>query len=257
MDRLRGKAVIVTGGASGIGRATALLFAAEGARVGILDRDGPRAVEVIREIEAAGAKGYAHEVDLADGQKTEAAVTQISASIGGADILVNNAATYSLCTLDRMTRREWQNIIDTNLTAYFVCARTVAAEMRKRSGGSIVNISSIHRLISVPGAGAYAAAKAGVTQLTRNLAMELAPHNILVNSISPGFVRTRMTIVDGVDVTITETFRKTFVESGRLPLGRPGQPEEVAAAALFLAARECGYMTGADLVVDGGLTLTV
>jgi NAD(P)-dependent dehydrogenase (short-subunit alcohol dehydrogenase family) len=257
MGRLRGKAAIITGGASGIGRAMALLFAAEGARVGILDREGPRAAEVVREIEAAGTKGYAHEVDLADSQKTEDAVTQVSVSLGGVDILVNNAATYSSCTLDRMARQEWQNILDTNLTAYFVCARKAAVEMYKRGGGSIVNIASIHRLISVPGAGAYAVAKAGVTQLTRSLAMELAPHNILVNSISPGFILTRMSIVDGVDVTTTENFRKTFVESGRLPLGRPGQPDEVAAAALFLAARECGYMTGADLVVDGGLTLTV
>jgi NAD(P)-dependent dehydrogenase (short-subunit alcohol dehydrogenase family) len=156
-----------------------------------------------------------------------------------------------------MTEDEWRKILDTNLTAYFVGARAAAREMRKVGGGSVVNTCSVHRLISEPNSGAYAASKGGVAQLTRNLAIELAPDDIVVNSISPGFIRTPMSIVNGVDETTTERFRNYYVDSGRIPLRRAGLPEEIAAAALFLASRECGYLTGADLVVDGGLTITL
>jgi NAD(P)-dependent dehydrogenase (short-subunit alcohol dehydrogenase family) len=128
--------------------------------------------------------------------------------------------------------------------------------MRKQ-GGSIVNICSVHRVITEPNSGAYAASKGGVAQLTRNLAIEFAPDNIVVNSISPGFIRTPMSIVNGVDETTTPNFVNAYVKSGRIPLRRAGLPEEVAAAALFLASRECTYLTGADLVVDGGLTITL
>jgi 3-oxoacyl-[acyl-carrier protein] reductase len=129
--------------------------------------------------------------------------------------------------------------------------------MRRRGGGSIVNICSVHRLISEPNSGAYAASKGGVAQLTRNLAIEFAPHNIVVNSISPGFIRTAMSVVNGVDETTTQHFTDYYVRFGRIPLRRAGLPEEIAAAALFLASRECGYLTGADLIVDGGLTITL
>ena len=112
-------------------------------------------------------------------------------------------------------------------------------------------------MISEPNSGAYAASKGGVAQLTRNLAIELAPDNIAVNSISPGFIRTRMSVADGIDFATTERFNVYYSQSGRIPLRRYGLPEEVAAAALFLASRECGYTTGADLVVDGGLTTTL
>ena len=134
---------------------------------------------------------------------------------------------------------------------------TEGASVAIFGGGSIVNIYSVHRPISEPGSGAYAASNGGVAQLTRNLAIELAESNIVVNSISPGFIRTRMSIVNGVDETTTPHFADYYVNSGRIPLRRAGLPEEVAAAALFLASRECGYLTGADLVVDGGLTVTL
>lgn len=256
MGRLAGKAAIVTGAASGIGRATAQLFAREGARVAILDRSGAAARETADDLRQTGADALAWEIDLAQGSAAEATIAAVAERMGSIDILVNNAATYVLRDFYRMTREEWQTVLDTNLTAYFLCARAAAREMRKH-GGSIVNVCSVHRIISEPNSGAYAASKGGVAQLTRNLAIEFAPDNIVVNSISPGFIRTPMSIVNGVDETTTPSFLNYYVKSGRIPLRRAGLPEEVAAAALFLASRECGYLTGADLVVDGGLTITL
>ena len=256
MGRLAGKVAIVTGAASGIGRATAKLFAREGARVAILDRNGAATRETAGDLGRAGADAQAWEIDLAQGAVAEATIAAVAERMGSIDILVNNAATYVLRNFYQMTREEWQTVLDTNLTAYFLCARAAALEMRKH-GGSIVNVGSVHRIITEPNSGAYAASKGGVAQLTRNLAIEFAPDNIVVNSISPGFIRTPMSIVDGVDETTTPNFMNHYVKSGRIPLRRAGLPEEVAEAALFLASRECGYLTGADLVVDGGLTITL
>ena len=256
MGRLTEKVAIVTGAASGIGRATARLFAAEGAHVAILDRNGVAAEETAQGLVRAGQRAQAWVVDLSAGQAAEAAIAKVVQQMGRIDVLVNNAATYVLRSFYDMTREEWQKVLDTNLTAYFLCARAAAREMRKQ-GGSIVNISSVHRMISEPNSGAYAASKGGVGQLTRNLAIEFAPRNIVVNSISPGFIRTPMSVVNGVDETTTPDFVNTYVKTGRIPLGRAGLPEEIAAAALFLASRECSYLTGADLVVDGGLTITL
>lgn len=257
MGRLSGRDAIITGAGSGIGRFSAQLFAAEGARVVVLDRNGNAAHDVEQELRQKGAEAIALRVDLSDWAASEVAVAEAGKKLGGLDILMNNAATYGLSNFDQTSREEWHRVLDTNLTAYAVCARVAAREMRKRGGGSIVNISSVHRLISEPNSGAYAASKGGVAQLTRNLAIELAPDNIVVNSISPGFIRTAMSVVNGVDQTTTEHFMNYYVQFGRIPLRRAGLPEEIAAAALFLASRECGYLTGADLVVDGGLTITL
>lgn len=257
MNRLAGRVAAITGAASGIGRATAELFAAEGACVAILDRNDPGGREVASALRSAGHDARSWDVDLADGGKTEETVAQAAAHFGRLDILVNNAATYVPSSVEDISRDEWQMVVDVNLTAYFLTARVAAGAMRREGGGSIVNIGSVHRIISEPNTSAYAAAKGGVAQLTRNLAIEFAPHNIVVNSISPGFIRTPMSFVNGVDETTTEHFMNYYVKFGRIPLRRAGLPEEVAAAALFLAARECSYLTGADLVVDGGLTITL
>jgi 3-oxoacyl-[acyl-carrier protein] reductase len=256
MGRLAQKVAIVTGAASGIGRATANLFAVEGARVAILDLNGAAADKATRDLRGSGADAQAWEVDLSKGAAAEATIAEVARKMGKLDVLVNNAATYVLRNFYEMTREEWQRVLDTNLTAYFLSARAAAREMRKQ-GGSIVNICSVHRMISEARSGAYAASKGGVAQLTRNLAIEFAPDNIVVNSISPGFIRTPMSIVNGVDETTTPNFINSYLQSRRIPLGRAGLPEEVAAAALFLASRECAYLTGADVVVDGGLTITL
>jgi len=257
MPRLSRKDAIITGGGSGIGHAAARLFAIEGASVAILDCDRASADEVVESLRESSFEAHAWLVDVSDGAKLEAAVADAARTFGRLDILVNNAATYVRKAFEALTRDQRWKVLDTNLTPYFLCARPAAREMRKAGPGSIGNICSVHRLISEPGSGAYAASKGGVAQLTRNLAIELAESNIVVNSVSPGFIRTRMSIVNGVDETTTPHFADYYVNSGRIPLRRAGLPEEIAAAALFLASRECGYLTGADLVVDGGLTVTL
>lgn len=255
-SRLAGKVALITGAASGIGRATARLFAVEGASVGILDKNGPGLREIEQEVRRGGHQALAIELDLAATEQIEGVIEQAVARLGKLDVLVNNAATYVAQDFFEMTKDQWQKVLDVNLTAYFLGARSAARHMRA-AGGSIVNIASVHHLISEPRSGAYAASKGGVAQLTRNLAIEFAAYGIAVNSISPGFIRTAMSVVDGVDETTTENFRRLYIDSRRIPLGRAGQPEEIAAAALFLATRECGYLTGADLIVDGGLTITL
>jgi len=257
MGRLTGKVAIVTGAGSGIGRATSKLFAVEGARIAVLDRNGESALKTVQEIRGTGGEAHPWTIDLSEVEAIDAVIANTAELMGRIDILVNNAATYVLRDFDQVTYEEWLKVLNTNLTAYFLCARGAARSMRKVNGGSIVNICSVHRMISEPQTGAYAASKGGVAQLTRNLAIELAPDNIVVNSISPGFIRTAMSIVNGVDETASENFKNLYAQTGRIPLRRAGLPEEVAAAALFLAARECGYITGADMVVDGGLTITL
>jgi NAD(P)-dependent dehydrogenase (short-subunit alcohol dehydrogenase family) len=257
MGRLAGKVAVITGAGSGIGREMAALFAREGAVVCLLDCDGIAIRNYAEELTSQGCHARGWEVDVSDGETLEEIIAHAAGELGRLDILVNNAATYVPKLLDELTREEWWHVLDTNLTAYFLAGRAAAREMRKGTGGSIVNICSVHRLISEPNSSAYAASKGGVAQLTRNMAIEFAPFNIVVNSISPGFIRTRMSIVNGVDETQTDQFRSCFVESGRIPLRRAGLPVEIAGAALFFASGECGYVTGADLVVDGGLTITL
>lgn len=255
MARLAGRAAVITGAGSGIGRATARLFAAEGARVAIVDRDSQATREVERELQPEGAVAWV--ADVSEAAQIEEVISAAARKFGRLDVLVNNAATYIPKSFDELSLQEWHQVLEVNLTAYFIGSRIAAREMRRQGGGSIVNVCSVHRMISEPNSGAYAASKGGVAQLTRNLAIELAKDNIAVNSISPGFIRTRMSIVNGVDETTTPQFLSFYVNSGRIPLRRAGLAEEIAAAALFFASRECAYVTGADLVVDGGLTITL
>jgi glucose 1-dehydrogenase len=257
MKRLEGKSAVVTGGGSGIGRATAALFAAEGAAVAVLDRNGEAAQVAAQQFEQGGARTVAIQVDLGNAAAAEEAIGDAGRKLNGLDILVNNAATYVPKDFLSLEMEDWQRVLDVNLTAYFICARRAVREMRERGGGSIVNIASVHSRISESRSGAYAVSKGAVAQLTRNMAIEFAPFNVVVNAISPGFIRTAMSIVDGMDETTTDQFKSQYVASGRILAGRAGLPQEIAAAVLFFAGRECGYVTGADLVVDGGLTITL
>lgn len=257
MSEMTGKVALITGAASGIGRATGELFAARGLRIAAVDRQLQALEEVTSSIRASGGDAVPFVFDLAQVDRIDALVAEVAAKMGRLDVLVNDAATYVAQAFASLTLEDWRRVLDVNLTAYFVAARAAAGEMRRTGGGSIVNIGSVHRLISEPKSGAYAASKGAVAQLTRNLAIELAPDNIAVNSISPGFIRTAMSVVNGVDETTTEQFKSFYVNSGRIPLRRAGSAAEVAEAVWFFAARLSTYVTGADLVVDGGLTITL
>jgi NAD(P)-dependent dehydrogenase (short-subunit alcohol dehydrogenase family) len=256
--KLKDRIAIITGAGTGIGKAMSTLFCREGAAVVLAGVAGTPLTAVASELTKAGGQAIAVSCDVGRANDVEQVVGETVAHFGGLDILINNAAISISKKLMELTPEDWDRVLNANLTGQFLMARAAASEMRKRSGGSIVNISSVQEKISEPQSLAYAASKGGVAQLTRSLAIELGPFNIAVNAISPGFVaNTQLSLVDGVDETTTEKFKTFYINSGRIPLSRAGTADDVAAAALFFAARECTYITGANLVVDGGLTLTL
>jgi len=254
--KLAGQVALVTGGAKGIGRATAGLFAAEGADVAIVDKDESAGELARKELNVGDTRCLFFGEDVSRFGEVGRIVERAGSELGRIDILVNNAATYLYAESGEID--DWQRLLDVNLTAYWAFA-AAAAELMKRQnqGGAIVNVCSVHRLVSDSQSAAYAVTKAGVYQLTRSMAMSLAPHEIQVNSVSPGFIRTDMAIVNGVDETTTTEFEQNYLNNRRIPLNRVGFPDEIANAILFLASRDCRYITGSDIIVDGGLTLTL
>ena len=254
--RLAGRVALITGGAQGIGRATAVRFAREGADVAIVDRDETRGERTREQLHGGQNRCLFFRRDVSDFEEINGIVDRTLVELGRIDILVNNAATYLYEESGDLD--DWQKLLDVNLTAYWAFASAAAETMKGQiEGGAIVNVCSVHHLISDSISTAYAVSKAGVYQLTRSLAMTLAPHGIQVNSVSPGFIRTAMAVVNGVDETTTTEFEQGYLKNRRIPLGRVGFPDEIASAILYLASRECRYITGADIVVDGGLTLTL
>ena len=236
-DRLRGKAALVTGAGSGIGRAIALRFAAEGARVVVSDIDDAAAAAVTAEI---GAAARADHCDTSVEAQVQAAVEATVVAFGTIDVLVNNAGIAAA--------EDWQKTIAVNLSGVYYGLKHGGAAMAERGGGSIINLSSVLGLVSIPGAGAYTASKHGVVGLTRQWATDLAPRGVRVNCINPGWIETNMT----APIVAVEQFR-TMIEQ-QTPMGRWGKPEEVAAVAVFLASDEASFVTGAAYVVDGGFT---
>jgi 3-oxoacyl-[acyl-carrier protein] reductase len=248
--RLAGKRVIVTGGGSGIGRASAVRFASEGAAVAVFDRDGASAEETRRAIEG---QALAFEVDVTDGPAMQNAMSEVAAAFDGIDVYFNNAGIPQSATpLEETTRTEWDRIMAVNLTAVFTGAQVVAPLVRASGGGAIVVTSSIAATRPRPGIASYVASKAGVNGLVRALALELAPDGIRVNAIAPVAVRTPMLQQFGFAETEEATIER--VEQ-TIPLGRLVEPEDIAAAALFLASDEARCITGITLNVDGGRDL--
>jgi NAD(P)-dependent dehydrogenase (short-subunit alcohol dehydrogenase family) len=254
---LDGKVALITGAGQGIGRATALAFAREGAALALLDRE-PGAVEALAAEIAGGGQALAVGADIAEPAQVEEAVARTVAHFGRLDILVNNAAIAAAGDFVDGPYDAWDRVVRVNLYGAIHCARAAARAMIAHgNGGRIVNISSIHSYRAEAGATSYDVSKGGVDQLTRTLAVELAPHGIRVNGVAPGFIRTTMSVgPDGVSEHDTDWFREIYVGRRKIPLARGGQPEEVAAAVLFLASEESSYITGAVLPVDGGLSVT-
>jgi NAD(P)-dependent dehydrogenase (short-subunit alcohol dehydrogenase family) len=242
-------AAIVTGSDSGIGRAVAVALAGGGLDVGVTyHRDADGARQTAREVEEQGRKAAVRQLDLSDLPTAAVAVDELADELGGVNVLVNNAGTGSRERVLDMDYDTWRNVLDVDLDGAFLCTQRAARRMvDAQHGGRIINITSVHEHAPRVGAAPYCAAKAGLGMLTKVLALELGEHGITVNSVAPGEITTPMTGQEDVDPT-------TQARPGA-PLGRPGGAHEVAAAVAFLATPASSYVTGASLVVDGGVLL--
>jgi 3-oxoacyl-[acyl-carrier protein] reductase len=240
-DRLTGRVALITGGASGIGRRTAELFAAEGARIVIGDQNESLLAEAVEAIGSDRCIGT--RLDVTQESEVEQCVALAQTEFGGADIAVNSAGIGTLGSIPDHPVESWRQVIDVSLTGVFLSVKQESKAMIARGGGgAIVNLASIYGRQSGEGMAAYCCAKAGVDMLTKVSALELGPKGIRVNAIAPGFVETPMT------APTQPKSRRAYLDS--IPLGRPGQPSDIAEAALFLV--EAGWVNGETLVVDGG-----
>ena len=241
---------IVTASDSGIGQESAKALAESGFDVGITyHEDEAGARETLEAVEAAGRRGEVRHLDLSVLPGAADVIDELADSLGGLDVLVNNAGTGDP-TGDflRLGYEEWTKVLDTNLTGAFLCAQRAARRMVEAgNGGGIFNITSVHEHVPRTGASAYCASKAGLGLLTKVMAMELAEYGIRVNAVAPGEISTPMTCAEDKD--------PHTIERPNLPLGRPGHAREIAAWVAFLASEKASYATGASFVVDGGLML--
>jgi NAD(P)-dependent dehydrogenase (short-subunit alcohol dehydrogenase family) len=244
MGRLDGRAAVVTGAASGIGRASAELFAAEGARVLAVDRPGSNLMFDNAAIATLG-------VDLADDASPPAIVDRAMEALGGLDILYNNAGVGSNALASEMTDAEWDRTLGVNLRAVFRLSRQAIPRIVKSPAGRIICTASVMANGSDYGLAAYCASKAGVTGLVRALALELGKYGVTVNAILPGAIRTGMTAVNFANTDIAAVWARKSV------LRRLGEPVDVARVALFLASDDAAFVTGQEIAADGGLTVRV
>jgi NAD(P)-dependent dehydrogenase (short-subunit alcohol dehydrogenase family) len=249
---LKNQTAVVTGAASGIGRATALHLAEQGARVAALDCDGAALAELARH--NSQIKIFA--LDVTDHAALRACVESCAADWKQIDILVNVVGISYYERLTESTLEHWRNTQALNMEAMYVLAKEAAPHMIARGYGRIVNVSSTQAIATEPTVGAYAASKGAVAAWTRSLACDLAEHNILVNAVAPGCIRTAMSVIDGVDETTTDEFQEWYVKRRKIPLARAGRADEVAKVIAFLCGQDCSYITGQTIVVDGGLTIT-
>jgi NAD(P)-dependent dehydrogenase (short-subunit alcohol dehydrogenase family) len=254
----QGKSVLVTGGARGLGRAVALAFARKGAAVAVADLHGPEACETAREVLSLGARACVIECDISERDAAARMVSRTVEELGSLDVLVNNAATWSVEPFLEITESEWDRVFRVNVKGLLFCLQAAARYMQQNGGGAIINVSSPASRMGLPNYTAYAASKAAVDSITRSAAMALGPYGITVNCVAPGRMDTemqrateeRLAALAGSDVAAFVERRTTDV-----PLGRRTSPEEVAEAIVWLASPQAAYMTGARLNVSGGLEL--
>ncbi len=245
--KLAGKVAIVTGGSRGIGRAIAMALAREGATAIVCSRNLDSNKETAEAIKSEGGSAHACQVDVTNADSVSALVRDVLNEFGRIDILVNNAGVTADNLLLRLREEDWNKVIDTNLKGTFNCTKAVARAMVKQHGGKIINITSVVGMVGNPGQANYCAAKAGIIGFTKSIARELASRNVTVNCVAPGFIKTAMTEAF-VDKVKDEMLRL-------IPLGRLGEPEDVAEVVKFLASPAADYITGEVLRADGGMAM--
>jgi meso-butanediol dehydrogenase/(S,S)-butanediol dehydrogenase/diacetyl reductase len=248
--RFDGKVTIITAGGSGIGAATARRFAQEGASVVIADLSGKRAEEVTNNIKANGDQAVCVKMDAADPEGVQAAIKLALDTYGRLDIMFNNAGAADVAPLEEITLESWNRVMAVTLTSTFLGMKYCLPIMRRQGGGAIINTASVSGTGGDYGLSSYNAAKAGVINLTRAAAIENAKLKIRVNCVCPGAINTRAAQILGGDRA--EEFRRMQAQAH--PLGRMGEPEEIANTVLFLASDEASFITGAAIMVDGGIT---
>ena len=247
MATMTGKVALVTGAARGIGQAIAKKLASEGCDMALCDLKAEWLAETVGLIEAMGRKVKCFEVNVGNAEAVDAAVTGAVKEFGKIDILVNNAGITKDTLMIRMSEEDWDAVITVNLKGTFLFTKAVARPMMKQRSGAIVNVASIIGLIGNAGQCNYAASKAGVIALTKSAAREVATRNVRVNAVAPGFIETKMT------EALPQEVREKML--GAIPMGRFGQPEDVANVVLFLAGDMSSYMTGQVLPICGGMVM--
>lgn len=249
MERLKNKVAIVTGAGSGIGRAIALDFSKEGAKVVIADYNEESAKETVEMIKQNNGEAIVSKTDVSQSDQVKNMIKSAVQTFGGLDILVNNAGIVTMSDVVSTSEEDWQKNIDVDLKGVFLGVKAAVPEMEKRGKGKIINMASIAGLVGFQGITAYCAAKGGVVSMTREMALDLAPKKINVNAIAPGVIKTNMT------VDILEDPKQAETMLAQTPLGRFGEPEDIAHLAVYLASDESDFMTGQTIAIDGGWTV--
>src|SRR5574344_549330 len=245
--RLKDRVAVITGGTAGIGAATAIRFAKEGAKVILWARNEARGNAFVEEMKKQGLEATFESVDTSNFEAVEAAAKRVNEKFGKIDILSNNAGITKDRTLTKMTVEQWQQVIDINLSGSFYCIKAVTPYMLENGYGRIVNASSVVALYGNFGQTNYVATKAGLIGMTKTLAKELGRKGITVNAVAPGFIATDM--VAAMPENVIDAMK------AKVPVGRLGDPDDIASAYLYLSSEEAAYVNGATLSVDGGMTV--
>lgn len=250
--RLKDKVAIVTGSGAGIGKSIAEVFATEGARVAVVSRRAANGQPVVDGIKNRGGDAGFIQCDVSVEADVRRMIDSTLAAYGRIDVLVNNAGVNFAKPFDQTEPADWDRVVNTDLRGTYLCSRLAILEMLNSGGGSIVNIATVHTLACLPGAAPYDAAKWGMVGLTKSLSVEYADRQIRVNALSPGLIDTQ--IWQDLKNAAPDVDQCLDYWKANIPMGRVGKPEEIAYAAVFLASDEASYITGANLLVDGGMT---